>query len=70
MLKKKKKKKKIFQNLQRCLLYVVFHNLERFTQNAGLVEIKKDLNYKKRSNGIFVRKSLKKIASLLKCNWV
>ena len=36
--------------------YVVFHNLK--SQNAGLVDVKKDLN-SKRSNGNFVRKHLK-----------
>ena len=40
-----------------------FHNLE--PQNAGLVDIKKDLNYK-RSKGNFVRKNRKKLGSLLK----
>ena len=38
------------------LLYVVFHNLK--PQNAGLVDVKKDLN-SKRSKGIFVRENLK-----------
>ena len=47
----------IFQNLYRCLLYVVFHNLK--PQNVGLVDVKKDLN-SKRSKRIFVRKNLKK----------
>ena len=42
----------IFPKLYRCLLYVVFHNLK--PQNAGLVDVKKDLN-SKRSKGIFVR---------------
>ena len=32
----------IFLKLYRCLLYVVFHNLEQ--QNAGLVDIKRDLH--------------------------
>ena len=41
----------IFPKLYRCLLYVVFHNLK--PQNAGLVDVKKDLN-SKRSKGIFV----------------
>ena len=31
---------RIFPKLYRCLLYVVFHNLE--SQHAGHVEIKKD----------------------------
>ena len=46
----------IFPKLYRCLLYVVFHNLK--PQNAGLVDVKKDLN-SKRSKGIFVRENLK-----------
>ena len=32
----------IFLKLYRWLLYVVFHNLE--SQNAGLIDVKKDLN--------------------------
>ena len=32
----------IFPKLYRCLLYVVFHNLE--PQNAGLVDVKRDLH--------------------------
>ena len=32
----------IYQKLYRGLLYVVFHNLE--SQNAELVDVKKDLN--------------------------
>ena len=47
----------IFPKLYRCLLYVVFHNLK--PQNAGLVDVKKDLN-SKRSKGIFVRENQKK----------
>ena len=47
----------IFPKLYRCLLYVVFHKLK--FQNAGLVDVKKDLN-SKRSKGIFVRENLKK----------
>ena len=46
----------IFPKLYRCLLYVVFHNLK--PQNAGLVDVKKDLN-SKRSKGIFMRENLK-----------
>ena len=46
----------IFPKLYRCLLFVVFHNLK--PQNAGLVDVKKDLN-SKRSKGIFVRENLK-----------
>ena len=46
----------IFPKLYSCLLYVVFHNLK--PQNAGLVDVKKDLN-SKRSKGIFVRENLK-----------
>ena len=46
----------IFPKLYRCLLYAVFHNLK--PQNAGLVDVKKDLN-SKRSKGIFVRENLK-----------
>ena len=50
------KLQQIFPKLYRCLLYVVSHNLE--PQNAGLVDVKKDLN-SKRSNRIFVRENLK-----------
>ena len=46
----------IFQKHYRKLLYIVFHNLE--SQNAGLADVKKDLNYK-RSKGNFVRENLK-----------
>ena len=46
----------IFPKLYRYLPYVVFHNLE--PQNAGLVDVEKDLNLK-RSKGIFVRENLK-----------
>ena len=46
----------IFPKLYKCLLYVVFHKLK--FQNAGLVDVKKDLN-SKRSKGIFVRENLK-----------
>ena len=53
----------IFPKLDRCLLYIVFHNLK--PQNAGLVDVKKDLN-SKRSKGIFVRKNLKKISIVIK----
>ena len=45
----------IFLKLYRCLLYVVFHNLG--SQNAGLVDFKKDLN--ERSKVFFVRENLK-----------
>ena len=48
--------RQIFLKLYRCILYVVFHNLE--PQNAGLVNIKKDLN-KIRSKGIFVCENIK-----------
>ena len=34
--------KQIFPKLYRCLLYVVFHNLEH--QNQGLVNVKRDLH--------------------------
>ena len=34
--------RQIFPKLDRCLLYVVFHNLEH--QNAGLVDVKRDLH--------------------------
>ena len=43
-LQKMLKIQKIFPKLYRCILYVVFHNLE--PQNAGLVGVKKDLNEK------------------------
>ena len=46
----------IFPKRYRCLLHAVFHNLE--PQNAGLVDVKKDLDLKK-SKGIFVRENLK-----------
>ena len=55
-LHKMLKIQQIFPKLYRCLLYVVFHNLK--PQNAGLVDVKKDLN-SKRSKGIFVRENLK-----------
>ena len=57
------KMQQIFPKLYKCLLYVVFHNLR--PQNAGLVNVKKDLN-SKRSKGIFVRKNLKKISMVIK----
>ena len=41
-LHKMLKIQQIFQKLYRCLLYVVFHNLE--PKNAGLFDVKKDLN--------------------------
>ena len=47
----------IFPKLYRCFFYVVFQNLK--LQNAGLVDVKKELNFKKRSKGIFVRENLK-----------
>ena len=56
LLHKMLKIQQIFPKLYRCLLYVVFHNLK--PQNAGLVDVKKDL-YSKRSKGIFVRENLK-----------
>ena len=43
-LHKMLKIQKIFPKRYRCILYVVFHNLE--PQNAGLVDVKKDLNEK------------------------
>ena len=46
----------IFPKHYGCLLYVVFHNLEH--QNAGLVDVKRDLHLK-RSKGIIVRENLK-----------
>ena len=51
------KTQQMFPKLCRCLLYVVFHNLE--PQNAGLVDDKRDL-HKKRPKGIFVHENLKK----------
>ena len=51
---------RIFPKLYRCLLYVVFHNLE--SQHAGLVELKKI------KGSIFAQKSKKK-HRYLKCNW-
>ena len=56
-----------FPKLYRCLLYVVFHNLK--SQNAGFVDVKKDLN-SKRSKGIFVRENLKNKHSYKKYKWV
>ena len=53
----------IFPKLYRCLLYVVFHNLK--PQNAGVVDVKKDLN-SKRSKGIFVRQKSKKVSIVIK----
>ena len=50
-----------------CLLCVVFHNIE--SQNAGRVDVKKDLNWKK-IKGLFCAQKSKKQASSLKCNWV
>ena len=41
-LHKMLKIQQIFPKFYRCLLYVVFHNLK--PQNAGLVDVKKDLN--------------------------
>ena len=32
----------VFPKLYKCLLYVVFHNLE--PQNAGLVDVKRDVH--------------------------
>ena len=51
----------------RCLLYVVFHNLE--PQNAGLVDVKRVLHLTS-SNGIFVRENLKNKHPYQKCNLV
>ena len=56
LMHKMLKIQQIFPKLYRCLLYVVFHNLK--PQNAGLVDVKKDLN-SNRSKGIFVRENLK-----------
>ena len=44
------------KTLQVPSFYVVYHNLK--SQNAGLVDVKKELN-SKISKGIFVRKNLK-----------
>ena len=55
----------IFPKFYRCLLYFVFHNLK--PQNAGLVDVKKDLN-SKRSKGIFVRENLKNKHSIKNIN--
>ena len=41
--------KQIFPKLYRGLLYVVFRNLE--LQNAGLVDVFKDLNFKQEAHG-------------------
>ena len=46
----------IFPKLHRCLLYVVFHNLE--PENAWLADVKKDLNFK-RSKGVLGLENLK-----------
>ena len=49
----------IFPKLYRCILYVVFHNLE--PQNAGLVDVKKDgFKLKKIKGNFCARKSKKK----------
>ena len=53
----------IFPKLYRCLLYVVCHNLK--PQNAGLVDVKKDIN-SKRPKGIFVHENLKKLSIVIK----
>ena len=47
----------IFPKLYRCLLYVVFHNLE--PQNAGLVDVKRDFALKKIKGNFCARKSKK-----------
>ena len=53
----------IFPKLYKCLLYVVFHNLEQ--KNAGLVDVKKGLNEKKIKGNFYARKS-KKISIVIK----
>ena len=63
-LHKMLKIQQIFPKVYRCFLYAVFHNLE--PKNAGLVDVKKDLNLK-RSKGIFVRENLK---NEQRCEWV
>ena len=62
-LHKMLKIQQIFPKLYRCLLYVVFHNLE--PQNAGLVDVKMDLN-KKKIKGKFCARKSQKYVSLLK----
>ena len=47
----------IFPKLNRCLLYVVFHNIE--PQNAGFVDVKRDLHSKKIKGNFCARKSKK-----------
>ena len=56
-LHKMLKIQQIFQKLYRCLLYVVFHNLE--PKNAGLVDVKKDLIKKKIKGNFRAQKSKK-----------
>ena len=53
----------IFPKLYRCLLYVVFHNLE--PENAELNDFDRDL-HSKRSKGFFVHENLKKINIVIK----
>ena len=52
----------ILPKLYRCRLFVAFHKLE--PQNAGLVDVKRALHYK-RSKWIFVRK-IKEISIVIK----
>ena len=52
----------IFPKLYRCLLYVVFHNLK--PQNAGLVDVKKDLNSKDQRE--FLCAKISKISIVIK----
>ena len=52
----------IFPKIYRCLLYVVFQNLK--PPNAGLVDVKKDLN-SKRSKGFFLCAKIQKISIVI-----
>ena len=51
-----------FLKRYKCLVYVVFHNLE--PQNAGLVDVEKDLNVKNRRKCLCAK--IKKISIVIK----
>ena len=56
------KLQRIFPKLYRGLLYVVCHNLE--SQNAGLVDDKKDLNLKRSKDNLYAK--IQKISIAIK----
>ena len=58
------KTQQIFLKLYRCLLYVVFHNLEPHSE--GLVDVKKNLNEKKNQREFLSVKIKKKISIAIK----